>query len=211
MKNIVSCIKQPKSNLKLCEQNMAVTGYQRIQQLNQFYPENVQKAFKTKIGKNEMVIVSDFLLGDDYTKIENPHLPTGLLDELRNHRGMTREKWIKNVRMMIKYIKVNDGMPDQIDDMSYLLRYLTIYPLVMDNLNFINTVVKRCDILYNIEIPKFINTNHMVAPLPHFHFTRKNKEKKIISDNYMRSISGCLRIIDECEHTYKTALHNHNL
>ena len=190
---------------------MAVTGYQRIQQLNQFYPENVQKAFKTKIGKNEMVIVSDFLLGDDYTKIENPHLPTGLLDELRNHRGMTKEKWIKNVRMMIKNIKVNDGMPDQIDDMSYLLRYLTIYPLVMDNLNFINTVVKRCDILYNIEIPKFINTNHMVAPLPHFHFTRKNKEKKIISDNYMRSISGCLRIIDECEHTYKTALHNHNL
>ena len=189
---------------------MTVTGYQRIQQLNQFFPGNdVQKALKTKIGKNEMVIVSDFLLGDDYTKIENPHLPAGLLDELRNHCGMTKEKWTKNVMMMLKNIKVNDGMPDQIDDISYVLRYITMYPLAMNNLNFINTVVKRCDMLYNIAIPKFINTNHMVAPLPHLHFTRKNKEKKIISDNYMRSISGCLRIIDECEYTYKTALHSH--
>lgn len=188
---------------------MSVTGYQRIQQLNQFFPGNdVQKVLKTKIGKNEMVIVSDFLLGDDYTKTENPRLPTGLLDEIRNHCGMTFEKWEKNIKALLKNYTIDNGI-HQFEEVAYVLRYITMYPLAMNHSSFINTVVRRCEELYAKEIPRFMMNNHNIAPLPHHHFTRKNKKRKTIADNYMRAICGCLRTIGDCEYTYKAALQKH--
>ena len=60
---------QTLSNRKL---KMAVSGYQRLDQLNIFVPRDIKNVLKTNIGRNEMVNVSDFLMGDDYSKVENP-------------------------------------------------------------------------------------------------------------------------------------------
>jgi len=185
---------------------MAVSGYQRLDQLNIFVPRDIKNILKTNIGRNEMVNVSDFLMGDDYSKVENPYLPKGLQDEIRNHQGITMEVWIKRVKGMLGLANRNDGNHGQIEDLAYILRYITIYPLAMNNKHFVKVVINKCLDLKENNIPHFICTNKMVAPLQHPHFTRKNKEKKDIADDYFRAIIGCIRTIDECLDMYETAL-----
>ena len=185
---------------------MTVTGYQRLDQLNIFVPRDIKNVLKANIGKNEMVNVTDFLMGDDYSKVENPYLPKGLQDEIRNHPGMTKEVWAKRVKGMLEIVDRNDGNHRQIEDLAYVLRYVTLYPLANNNKHFVQIVINKCLDLKENSIPQFICTNKMVEPLQHPHFTRKNKEKKDIADDYFRAITGCLRTIDECLDLYETAL-----
>ena len=185
---------------------MTVTGYQRLDQLDMFVPRDIKHILETNIGKNEMVNVSDFLMGDDYSKVENPYLPKGLQDEIRNRQGMTKEVWTHRVKGMLDIVDRNDGNSRQIQDLAYVLRYVTLYPLANKNKHFVQIVVNKCLDLSLNSIPNFIKTNKMVAPLQHSHFTRKNKQKKGIADDYFRAISGCLRAIDECLESYETFL-----
>ena len=185
---------------------MTVTGYQRLDQLNIFVPRDIKNILKANIGKNEMVNVSDFLMGDDYSKVENPYLPKGLQDEIRNHQGMSKEVWAKRVQGMLGIVTHNDGNHRQIEDVAYILRYVALYPLANHNKRFVKIVINKCLDLKENHIPHFICTNKMVAPLQHSHFTRKNKEKKGIADDYFRAILGCIRSIDECLDVYEAAL-----
>ena len=184
----------------------SVTGYKRLDQLNRFVPTDIKKVLKANIGRNETVNISDFLMGDDYSKVENPYLPKGLQDEIRNYQGITKEVWANRVNGMIKIYDRNDGNHHQIEDIAYVMRYVTLYPLANHNKRFVQIVINKCLELKNDQIPSFIFTNKMVAPLQHSHFTRKNKQKKDIADDYFRAITGCLRTIDECLHAYETTL-----
>ena len=188
--------------------NMAVTGYKRVNQLNCFMPNDIRDKLTTNIGKNEMVNVSDFLIGDDYTKVENPYLPKGLQNEIRNHPKMTMREWTKNVMALLKTSAIRNSSHYQIEDVAYIFRYITLYPLANDNKHFVSIVISRCNGMCNEDIPRFFKNNKMVAPLTHHHYTRRNKQKKDIANDYMRAIVGCLRTIDECLYVYQGALEN---
>ena len=183
-----------------------VTGYQRLDQLNRFIPTDINKVLKANIGKNEMVNVSDFLIGDDYSKVENPYLPKGLQDEIRNYPDLSKEIWAMTVKKMLNTNNKNGKNYLHISDIAYVLRYITLYPLGNNNKNFVQTVINKCLDLKKNELPNFISTNKAVEPLQYSHFTRKNKQKKDTADNYFRIITECLRTIDECQHAYETAL-----
>ena len=128
----------------------AVTGYHRIQQLNQFFPENdVQKALKTKIGKNVMVVVSDFLLGNDYTRVESPYLPTGLLEEIRSKKNIYEDigGWTSTVKS--KLLKNKEAVGDEIfESTTDVLRFVSIYSLT-NKQSFVETVLKKCAEFYH--------------------------------------------------------------
>lgn len=155
-----------------------------------------------------MVNVSDFLIGDDYTKVVNPYLPEGLQHEIRSRPKMEMCVWTNNVMSLLKTSAIRDGSHFQIEDVAYIFRYITLYPLANDNKRFVKIVISRCKRMCHDEIPKFLNTNHTFEPLPHHHFTRRNKQRKNIADDYMRAIVGCLRTIDECLCVYEVALRN---
>ena len=184
----------------------SVTGYQRLDQLNRFVPSDIKKVLKANIGKNEMVNVSDFLMGNDYSKVENPYLPKGLQDEIRNFPALSKEIWTMTVKKMLHINNENGKNYLHISDIAYVLRYITIHPLANNNKTFVQIVINKCLDFKKNELPNFISTNKMVEPLQHSHFTRKNKQKKDTADNYFRIITGCLRTIDECQHAYETAL-----
>ena len=80
----------------------AVTGYQQIQQFSQFFPKNhVKDVLSKKVGKNNVVSITDFLLGNDYTEVESPYLPTGLLEEIKSKKNLNEDidAWINKAEV----------------------------------------------------------------------------------------------------------------
>ena len=49
----------------------------------------MKDVLSSKLGKNNVVSITDFLLGNDYTKVESPYLPIGLLEELQDDNDAT--------------------------------------------------------------------------------------------------------------------------
>ena len=122
----------------------SVTGYQRLDQLNRFVPSDIKKVLKANIGKNEMVNVSDFLMGNDYSKVENPYLPKGLQDEIRNFPALSKEIWTMTVKKMLHINNENGKNYLHISDIAYVLRYITIHPLANNNKTFVQIVINKC-------------------------------------------------------------------
>lgn len=139
-------LKTDKQKQTFNKMTTAVSGYQRIQQLNHFYPDNkvFQNVLKQNIGKNEYVTVTDFLLGNDYTKIESPYLAAGLLTEIRNHKIITKRTsdWIRTIKT--KILKSRGALDEDniFSTMIDLFRFLMIYP--PSNLPIIQIGLQKC-------------------------------------------------------------------
>ena len=124
----------------------AVTGYQRIQQFSQFFPKNhVKDVLSKKVGKNNVVSITDFLLGNDYTKVESPYLPTGLLEEIKSKKNLNEDidAWVNKSKSKILKIRTVIGEDKMIELTTDVLRFISTYPLSIKQ-GFVVTVLKKC-------------------------------------------------------------------
>lgn len=128
----------------------AVTGYQRIQQFSQFFPRNhVKDVLSRNLGKNNVVTITDFLLGNDYTKVESPYLPTGLLEEIRSRKNLCENfpEWSSKAKSKIN--KVNETVgPKTYESITDVLRFVSTYP-ISNKQAFVHTVLKKCVEFYH--------------------------------------------------------------
>ena len=128
----------------------AVTGYQRIQQFSQFFPKNhVKDVLSKKVGKNNVVSITDFLLGNDYTKVESPYLPTGLLEEIRSRKNLCENVSEWSIKAKSKILKNGAAVGPQIfETATDVLRFLSTYPLKSKQ-SFVHSVLKKCVEIYH--------------------------------------------------------------
>ena len=129
----------------------AVTGYQRIQQFSQFFPKNhVKDVLSKKVGKNNVVSITDFLLGNDYTKVESPYLPTGLLEEIKSKKNLSEDidAWVNKSRSKILKNRTAVGEDKIIESTTDVLRFLSTYPLSIKQ-GFVITVLRKCSEFYH--------------------------------------------------------------
>ena len=121
-------------------QSVAVTGYQRIQQFSHFFPKiNVKDALIKKVGKNNVVTIIDFILGNDYTKIESPYLAKGLLEEVRKRNKLDKEmhtRKYKEQRRLAKFRMMSfahcgppETLFEEIEEEIFELRMASTHPL----------------------------------------------------------------------------------
>jgi hypothetical protein len=179
-------------------------GYMRLDQLNRFVPRDIKRTLNYNIGKDEMVIISDFLMGDDYRKVENPYLPRGLQDEIQSRPAIEKQTWIYRITKMLRDC-TRSGPSDHhhVNDIAFVLRYISMYPLANDNRRFVEAVIRKCDKLLNEDIPEFIRNTPTIS---HHYLTRKNKKTRDVVDDRMRAALNLIQTADECRHIYSCVL-----
>ena len=129
----------------------AITGYQRIQQFSQFFPKNLVKdVLSSKLGKNNVVSITDFLLGNDYTKVESPYLPIGLLEEIKSKKNLSKDidAWASKAKSKILKNRTVVGENNIIESTTDVLRFVSTYPL-SNKQTFVHTVLKKCAEFYH--------------------------------------------------------------
>ena len=136
-----------------------MTGYQRMALVNRvFFTTDIQHLLMNNIGKNERVIINEYLTGTCKTAIQSPRLPSGLQEQIheshKNNPGSDLGVWMKKLSRLLSV-----GQVFSIMDMSswenwyhmlYVIRFMNTYFIFDESPNradykpFSKTVVKKC-------------------------------------------------------------------
>lgn len=87
---------------------MALSGYQRVEKLGYFLDKDTNKALASNIGKNELVRVSEFLLGDDAMSVKSPFsakLSEALIADIHSVQENRRQRIAKSSNRLFKEVQ----------------------------------------------------------------------------------------------------------
>ena len=136
--------KQTHSNL-----NMVLSGYARLRYCNNFIPPDIQAHLRKNIGKNNRVVVADYLVGDNAK--HNPVLPKHLNQKINQLDIHEKERFVQQCKNMLTKSEKETNYTARIIMVIQFFRYLNMREDYI-SLRFANGAISKCnELLYDIQ------------------------------------------------------------
>ena len=136
--------KQKHSNL-----NMVLSGYARLRYCNHFIPTDIQAHLSKNIGKNNRVVVADYLIGDNAK--HNPALPKHLNQKINQLNIKETARFVQQCKNMLIKMEKEKNYTVRIIMVIQFFRYLNMREDYI-SLHFANCTIDKCNaLLYDIQ------------------------------------------------------------
>ena len=161
---------------------MTLNGYNRLRCFNDHIPMDIQIHFIKNIGRNERVVISDFLIGK---RGENmPSLPYDINTKIKNTDIHSIKRFSEKMKKILIEIENEHDVNKRIAIVIYLFRYLNIHN-DFRSYNLSNIIInKSYDIMDEIEY-LYEDKKYFISDSPYL--TRK-KAKDIKNLDFFRKL-----------------------
>ena len=129
---------------------MVLSGYARLRYCNLFIPIDIQDHLSKNIGKNNQVVVADYLIGNNAK--HNPFLPKHLNQKINQLDIKERTRFVQQCKKMLKYMGQQEtNYTKRIIMVTQFFRYLNMKEEYY-SLFFANSTIEKCiELLYDIQ------------------------------------------------------------
>ena len=128
---------------------MVLSGYARLRYCNNFIPTDIQAHLSKNIGKNNRVVVADYLIGDNAK--HNPVLPKHLNQKINQLDIHEKERFVQQCKNMLTKSEKETNYTSRIIMVIQFFRYLNMREDYI-SLRFANGAISKCnELLYDIQ------------------------------------------------------------
>ena len=128
---------------------MVLSGYARLRYCNNFIPPDIQVHLSKNIGKNNRVVLADYLIGDNAK--HNPALPKHLNQKINQLDIHQKERFVQQCKNMLTKSEKETNYTARIIMVIQFFRYLNMREDYI-SLHFANCTIDKCNaLLYDIQ------------------------------------------------------------
>jgi len=129
---------------------MVLSGYARLRYCNNFIPPDIQAHLSKNIGKNNRVLVADYLIGDNAK--HSPVLPKHLNQKINQIHIQEKQRFVQQCAKLCIQLEKEKNYTVRTIMVLQFFRYLNTRDDWFDYLVFANTLISKCNaLIYEIQ------------------------------------------------------------
>ena len=186
---------------------MSASGYSRLRFANLAIPADIQSHLMKNIGRNERVIITDFIMGPKGE--HGPILPAGTKAKITRFNYQSKKRFVKQVSKMLDRFQEerSNGINTRLVGATQIFRYLNNFgnwSLVGERL--IRVIIQRSQIILR-DMDNIYQRMLEEHPSGHKYCTRyqtrrhnsRISEFKILCDRTNNEVGECLKKLTELQ------------